>query len=517
LTLQDLWGFLGPEGDTMSRGQAAGGEGHQQLPEGEEQAPPGTRTMSLVRWGLVVLMAMAAAGAWGYHLATRASASAAQGQKFVCPMHPQIVTDHKGECPICGMDLVAAGTSATPPMVAATPAAASNAMAPPAGGPAQYTCPMHPEVVTTDPAARCPECHMKLVPRAPAPAADAAPPAAGAEGVRGLVPVELSSDRIQLMGMKTAVASREALTTSLRAAGFVTLNEAGLTSVSLRYSGWVETLQVAQAGQLVQKGEALMTVYSPELVNAQTVFLNAIKWAAPRTGSGAPQQATDAERDPRQRLELFGVALEDIDAIVAAGVPQRTVPVRAPARGYVARKNVLKGLFVQAGSEIFQLADLSTVWVLVDVSESDLARVRLGQKATFESSSAPGQRFSGRVQFINPVLSTGSRTLQARVELPNPGLELRPGMFGDVTLETGAAEAVVIPADALVDTGDHRYVFVDRGGGRFEPRAVHTGASGGGKVAVLEGLAAGERVVVKAGFLLDSESRLRAAIEGHGK
>jgi Cu(I)/Ag(I) efflux system membrane fusion protein len=498
----------------MRQGDQPRGTGQEALPEGEEQAPPGTRTMSLVRWGLVALMAAAAAGAWGYHLATRSSANAAQGQKFVCPMHPQIVTDHKGECPICGMDLVTAGTSAA----AAVPAAAGQGPAPVAGGPAEYTCPMHPAVVTTDPAARCPDCHMKLVARAPAAAAAVtAAPAAGAEGVEGLVPVELSSDRVQLMGMKTAVASRETLATSLRAAGFVIANEAGLTSVSLRYSGWVETLQVAQTGQLVQKGELLMTVYSPEIVNAQTVLLNAIKWSSPRTGSGTPQAATDAERDPRQRLELFGVAVEDIDAIVAAGQPLRAVPVRAPARGYVARKNVLKGLFVQAGSEIFQLADLSTVWVLVDVSGSDLARVRLGQKATFETSAAPGQRFTGRVQFISPVLNTGSRTLQARVELPNPRLELRPGMFGDVTLETGAAEAVVIPADALIDTGDHRYVFVDRGGGRFEPRAVHTGSSGGGKVAVLEGLAAGERVVVKASFLLDSESRLRAAVEGHGK
>jgi Cu(I)/Ag(I) efflux system membrane fusion protein len=481
----------------MSEGHQPDAGGHQPMPEGEEQAPPGTRTMAAVRWALVALMALAAAGAWIHQVSTSSSARITQGQSYVCPMHPQIVTDHKGDCPICGMDLVPASAHA-----------------------AEYTCPMHPDFVTTDAKARCPECNMKLVPRvaasATAPAPAAPPPTAS--GVPGLVPVELSSDRIQLMGMQTAVATLEPLATSLRAVGFVTANEGGLLSINTRYSGWVENLPVAQSGQLVQKGEVLITVYSPELLNAQQVFLNALKWTEKRgAGPAAPQAGTDLEREARLRLELLGVAPEDIDAIGAANQPLRAVPVRAPGRGYVARKNVVKGVYVQAGTELFQLADLSTVWVLIDVPEGDLARVRVGQKATFETGSAPGHRFVGKVQFIYPALNTGSRTLQARVELGNPRLELRPGMFGDVTLETGAAEAVVIPADALVDTGEHRYVFVDRGGGRFEPRAIRPGASGGGKVAVLSGLAAGERVVTRANFLLDSESRLRAAVEGHGR
>jgi Cu(I)/Ag(I) efflux system membrane fusion protein len=183
-------------------------------------------------------------------------------------------------------------------------------------------------------------------------------------------------------------------------------------------------------------------------------------------------------------------------------------------RGYVARKSVLKGLYVQSGTELFQLADLSTVWVLVDVYESEIPRVKVGQQATFELKAYPGKRFVGRVQFIYPALNTGSRTLQARVELKNPALELRPGMFGDVTLDLPAAEAVVVPAEALIDTGEHHYVFVDRGGGRYEPRAVQPGWSGQGRVAILSGLAEGEKVVTTANFLLDSESRLRAAVEG---
>ncbi len=373
---------------------------------------------------------------------------------------------------------------------------------------------MHPAFVTTDPRARCPDCGMKLVPvpaEAPAPgAAPAGPP------VPGVTTVELSPDRVQLIGMRSVAASRQTLASSIRAVGFVAANESSLVSVNTRFSGWVEQLHVGQTGQLVQQGEVLASLYSPEMLNAQQVFLNAIKWTDRKPGGSAqaPAIANDLERDARLRLELLGVAPQDVDAIAEAGQPQRAMNVRSPVRGYVARKSVVRGLYVQSGTELFQLADLSTVWVLVDVYEAEIPRVKVGQQATFELKSYPGRKFVGKVQFIYPALNTGSRTLQARVELRNPGLELRPGMFGDVTLDLGAAEAVVIPQEALIDTGEHRYVFVDRGGGRYEPRPVEAGWSGEGRVAILSGLAAGEKVVTTANFLLDSESRLRAAVEG---
>jgi RND family efflux transporter MFP subunit len=488
----------------MTDGTPPSREHQDPLPEGEEQAPPGTRTMAIVRWAIVALMALAAGGAWLYHARTASGPGLAAGQQYLCPMHPQIVADQKGECPICGMDLVPAGAGDAP---AAAKGAAGHA---PAWAAGQYTCPMHLDFVTRDPAARCPECGMKLVARPP--------PLAAPAPVAGLAPVELTPERIQLMGMRTATAARRPLASTLRAVGFVAANETGLVSVSTRYSGWIETLSVGQTGQLVRKGEVLATVYSPEMVSAQQVFLNAVKWSDQRGGAPAagPQIANDLERDARQRLELAGVAAEDVDAIAQTGQPQRSVNLRSPVRGYVARKEVVKGLYVQPGTELFQIADLSTVWVLVDVHERELARARVGQKAVFEVAAYPGRRFPGTVQFLYPALNTGSRTLQARIELQNPGLALRPGMYGDVTLDTGAGagEAVVVPVDALVDTGEQQYLFVDRGGGRFEPRAVRAGATGGGQVAILEGLAEGERVVTTANFLLDSESRLRAAVEG---
>ena len=428
------------------------------LPEGEERAPPGTRTMALVRWSLVALMALAAAAAWIDHVRTARSEHQAAGAQYLCPMHPQIVTTHPGECPICGMNLV--------------PAAAHQGAA-----------------------------------AAPAPSGPAVP---------GVVPVDLSTERVQLIGMRSVPAVKESLGASVRAVGFVAANESSLVSVNTRFSGWVEQLEVGQTGQLVQKGEILAAVYSPEMLNAQQVFLNAIKWTDRKPGGGGQPTAiaSDLERDARLRLELLGVAPQDVDAIAEAGQAQRAINVRSPVRGYVSRKSVLKGLYVQAGTELFQLADLSTVWVLVDVYESEIPRVKVGQQATFELKAYPGRRWVGRVQFIYPALNTGSRTLQARVELRNPALELRPGMFGDVTLDVPTTEAVVVPLEAVIDTGEHRYVFVDRGGGHYEPRQVEAGWSGQGRVAILAGLAEGEKVVTTANFLLDSESRLRAAVEG---
>ncbi|HTN54296.1 MAG TPA: efflux RND transporter periplasmic adaptor subunit [Anaeromyxobacter sp.] len=477
------------------------------LPEGEEHPPPGTRAMAAVRWGLVALMAIAAVAAW-VHVGTTSGVLATAQERWRCPMHPSVVMEHRGECPICGMDLV--------PVTSAAPGSPAPAAEP--AGQQLYTCPMHPAFTSADPKARCPECGMKLVPREAAavpPAGELAPP--------GLAEVELTADRIQLSGLRTAVAAREPLAPSIRTVGFVSASESGLVSVNARFSGWIESLGEVETGRLVEKGAVLAKLYSPDMQTAQQVFLNAIKWSergragagsgpAPGTGAGT----IDVERDARQRLEALGVAPQDVEAIAQSGQVQRVINVRSPVRGYIARKNALRGLFVQPGTELFQLADLSTVWVLADVYEGEIRRVAVGQKATLTLAAWPGEEFLGRVSFIYPALNPGSRTLQARLEFSNPHLKLRPGMYGDVTLALAAAEAVVIPRDALVDTGEAQYVFVSRGHGRFAPRRVRAGWSATGKVAILEGLSEGERVVTTANFLVDSESRLRAAIESQG-
>jgi multidrug efflux pump subunit AcrA (membrane-fusion protein) len=523
------------------------------LPEGAERPPAGTRTAAIVRWGLVALMALIAAGAW-IREATHGGIVGGAEARYHCPMHPSIVQQRRGECPVCGMDLVridgddddkptAAGKrAAAPPTQAPGPAAAAyqcpthpslgtqpqpgkcavcgkdlvavtagRATKPASGGgAAEYTCPMHPAFVTGDPKARCPDCGMKLVPRG----ADAA----AAEGVRGLVPVELSAERIQLIGMKTAVATREPLPASIRTPAFVTPTERGFVSVTARYTGWIESVAVDETGRLVEKGDVLAMVYSPELTAALQSAAAATRWSSsnPVAPAGVPNAAADARREAGRRAELLGLAREDVERIVQSGEVPQTVPIRSPVRGHVARKGALRGLYVSPGTELFQIADLGTVWAVADVQQGEIGRVRVGQRAEVELPAWPGERFSGKVTFVSPALAAASRTLQARIELRNPGLRLRPGMFGDATLDLGAVTAVTVPADAVVDTGEDQYVFVSRGNGRFEPRRIRAGWRGGGRVAVLDGIAEGERVVTTANFLLDSESRLRAAIEGFG-
>lgn len=470
------------------------------LPEGDEAAPPGTRTMGMVRWALVALMALAAAGAW-IQFSGNAGRSGSAAVQFHCPMHPAVLADHPGSCPICGMDLVKVEGAEKK---ADAPAGTGG---PEAAGEGAYWCPMHPEVTSDDPNATCPKCSgMRLLPR---------PTAGGAkQGVPGLVAVDLSPDRVQLVGMRTAPVKREKLSPTLRTVGIVTSDERGLALVTTRFGGWVESLGVSQTGQRVRKGEVLARIYSPDMFNAQLTYVNAIGWLKGTQPLGTGQATPDLDREARTRLLLAGVEAADVDEIQREGKPLRALSVRAPISGYVGRKTAVVGLYVQPGSELFEIADLSTVWVMADVYESEIERVKVGQKATLEVAAVPGQTFTGQVTFLYPTVSAASRTLQARIEFRNPALKLRPGMYANVTLDVGTVDGLVVPGEAVVDAGEVQYVFVARQGGRFEPRRVKLGWRSDEKVQILDGLSEGETVVTTANFLVDSESRLRAAIEG---
>ena len=496
--------------------------------EGAEGPPPGVRTMAWVRWLLVAVMAAVAvlSTAYSFGLFAVQSVSAAPTQ-YYCPMHPQVVQDHPGDCPICSMSLVPKEAAkeqskAQAPRAPKTPGGEHAGHRHEPSDP--YFCPMHRQETGKDESARCPICRMKLEKRAPAVAPSSAPSATSASrppaggtplpvDVPGLVPVTLSFDRTQLIGVRTAKAEASALAQELKAAGFVSADEARLSRVHARFSGWVERLAVRSTGDKVRTGQVLAAVFSLELLPAQQEFLAARRWTDGSAGSTA-SLPSGLEQDARSRLQLFGMSPAEIESLAKSGKPVRTVAVTAPTAGYVVRKNVVQGDYIQPGTELFEIADLSKVWVLADVYEQDVARIQAGQAATVFVGAYQGERFEGQVGFVAPTVDVATRTLRIRIELDNASQKLKPGMFADVRLQATGAQAVLIPAEALVDTGDYQYVFLVKDAGRFEPRRVRAGARSAGKVQVLEGLAADDEVVTTANFLIDSESRLQAAVQG---
>ncbi|MDB4991248.1 MAG: putative Co/Zn/Cd efflux system rane fusion protein [Myxococcaceae bacterium] len=488
---------------------------HGRFEEGEEAAPPGVFAMAIVRWCIVLAMAVAAGASLLYALPDRAGTRAgAHDQQYFCPMHPSVVQDHPGDCPICNMTLVKRATGEADHAPAATMSAkesVDHAGHEHASADAYY-CPMHPEKTGTSAKDRCPICGMNLVPKPRAVAGKVQPPP-------GLLPLELPPERVQLIGMRTAQVRRAALPSSLRVVGVIAPTENAVSSVQTRFSGWVQELHVAQTGEAVKQGQLLARIYSPELLSGQQELLNARSWQASGTHStGGPGDHKTLLENARNRLLSMGMDPVELAEVERTGRPHRLIEVRSPARGYVADKTALLGLFIQPGAELFRIADLSRVWALIEVFERDAGRLRVGQDATVSLPAYPGETFRGKVSFVYPILSAETRTLRARVELKNPQLKLKPGMFGNVALDTvdGAREqALLIPREALVDMGEHQYVFVAHEAGHYEPRSVEVGSRVSDDVQIVAGLTEGETVVTSGNFLLDSESRLRSAIAGH--
>jgi Cu(I)/Ag(I) efflux system membrane fusion protein len=260
-----------------------------------------------------------------------------------------------------------------------------------------------------------------------------------------------------------------------------------------------------------------LTIYSQDLYAAQQDLVTALAAYNRATGDSAlvhmRKQVLDAGRD---RLRLLGTSPEDIARLESSGEGKPGLTLRSPFSGVVLEKNVVDGQFVMPDQTLFQIADLSTVWVLADVYERDIASVRAGAPARMSVGAFPGELFEGKIAFIYPTVSETTRTLKVRLEFPNPSLRLRPGMYAEVELDAGGAEALAVPSEAVMDGGKTQHVFVVRSRTTFEPRLVKTGRRAGGWVEVLDGLEAGETVVTSANFLIDSESRLQAAISGMG-
>lgn len=320
--------------------------------------------------------------------------------------------------------------------------------------------------------------------------------------------------RQQLIGVTTVVLEQRPMETRVRAVGRIAYNEERITHVNLRISGWVEDLFVDYTGQVVRKGQPLFTLYSPDLVATQDEFLLALKARDKVKDSPLPEvheqteQVVEASRD---RLRLWTLTDKQIEEIARRGKANTYLTIYSPATGYVIDKKVFKGMFVQPETRLYSIADLSVVWMNAEVYEYETPFVQVDQLATTTLAAYPGEQFHGQVSYIYPYMNQEARTIKVRVEMPNPGLRLKPDMYGTVELTINRGTRLAVPEAAVLDSGTRQLVFLVRGEGLFEPRTVKLGPKIGGYYEVQEGLDAGDKVVTSGNFLIDSESKLMAA------
>lgn len=491
-------------------------EDHDDMPEGEEPPPRGVKTMAAVRWVILGIAALLAVFMWLSYAQAQLSSSktgtGAEAPKYHCPMHPQIVSNEPGECPICHMNLEPiAGERSVPPDAgrAAPPAPAQpqDAGAPQAAVDAGFTCPMHPEVHSDVPG-RCPICNMALEPAK----ADAGgevngmAPAASAPGSTppGTTPIKLALDRIQSIGVRTAVAEEISSKAALRVTAIVMPPEQGAAEVHVRSAGFVEAIHIDQTGVSVRAGQAMLALYSPELFQAQNELLATKQW-------GGDAGATSSSA--RRKLELLGMTTPEIDRVVAKGEPLRAITVAAPRGGFVTKKSVVLGSYVTPEMALYEVQDLSKVYVVADVFLTDIASVTKGADGRFVPAGHPERTTTAKVDLVYPLVNAEARTRRIRMQVRNEGsTAYAPGEYGTVELAVAPRKRVAIPRDALVDTGTATYAFVVEPEGRFVPRVVALAGGDVGHVYIEGGLGAGERVVSGATFLIDSESRLQASI-----
>ncbi|MDY6850060.1 MAG: efflux RND transporter periplasmic adaptor subunit [Thermodesulfobacteriota bacterium] len=416
-------------------------------------------------------------------------------QKYTCGMHPMIITDEPGTCPICGMDL--------------TPLKTGTAGAGAAGKPKgerkikYWVAPMDPTYIRDEPGKS--PMGMDLV------------PVYEDEAAGGSV---ISIDPVvqQNMGVRTAPVELRDLHRTIRTVGLVAYDEPQQFSINAKIDGWIERLHVDQTGQVVKKGHPLLELYSPKLVSAQEEYLLALRNRNQLKNSSFSKIAEGGEsllEASRKRLKYWDISDRQIRDLERTGEVKKTLTLYSPFEGIVKRKMAYEGQYVKSGQELFQLADISEVWVYADIYEYELPWIKVGQKASVSLPYVDGEDLEAQITYIYPYVEPKTRTVKARLEFENSDFELKPDMYVNVRINGQEVKnALTVPVESVIHSGEKKTVFVALGDGRFEPRHVRTGLQNKeGYIEIKQGLLEGERIVTSAQFMFDSESKLREAIQ----
>lgn len=372
--------------------------------------------------------------------------------------------------------------------------------------------PMHPAYKSDKPGT-APDCGMDLVPVYE----EGSGSAPEAKAVAGYSAITLNRERQQAIGVQIGKAEVRELTKTIRTVGRVTFDETLLHQIHPKFEGFVEKLYVDYTGKPVRRGQPLLSIYSPDLLATQQEYLLALRARRQLTHSQSDEisrGAVDLYDSARQRLLLWDIRPEDIDRLEQTGTPLKALTLYSPVDGFVVSKNAIQGSRVMPSDTLFEIAGIRHVWVLADVYESEAPFVRTGQTGRMSLSYMPGRSWMGTVTFIAPVVDEKTRTVKVRLEFPNPDEVLKPGMYAEVFLERSLGRVLTVPDSAVLITGTRCVVFVAKGDGRFEPRDVKVGPKVDSYYEIREGIQTGEDVVTQANFLVDSESRLKAAIAG---